>query len=454
MEMNMTKGSPFGMILRFAIPLFLGNIFQQLYNMIDSVIVGKYVGANALAAVGSTGTIFFLVIGLAMGMASGFTVMTSQYYGAKDWEGVRYSVTNGIIMSLCVSGVLTTVSILVMPGLLGLMNTPEEIYDDAFTYIIIICSGTVAIIFYNLFSFFMRAIGNSRIPLYFLIFSACTNVVLDLLFIIVFKWGVAGAAWATVAAQGLAGILCAGYTFAKIDVLRPTRKHWKMKKECYLKQLSIGIPMSLETGITASGTIVMQAAVNVYGATAVAGFTAASKIQMLLTQGLLSIGQTMASYSGQNYGAGKLDRISEGVRDAMIITVVYSVSTALVGWVFFRQVIQIFFSADVVMEDVLPWAQTYYLECATFFIPLGMIFIFRSTVQGCGYGVHAMLMGVLELVGRVIMALVSIKVGSYALACFADPAAWLLAGVFGAGLYAYLMKKEKGKREGETLQGV
>ena len=197
----MTEGKPFGMILKFTVPLFLGNVFQQLYNMIDSVIVGKYVGANALAAVGSTGTIFFLVIGLAMGMASGFTVMTSQYFGADDEDGVRYSVTNGIIMSVIVSILLTTISIAVMPTLLSLMNTPAEIYDDAYSYIVIICEGTVAIIFYNLFSSLMRAIGNSRLPLYFLIFSACTNVVLDIVFIIAFRWGGPG---------GLAACRCGG----------------------------------------------------------------------------------------------------------------------------------------------------------------------------------------------------------------------------------------------------
>ena len=442
METNMTEGKPFGIILRFTVPLFLGNMFQQLYNMIDSVIVGKYVGANALAAVGSTGTIFFLVIGLAMGMASGFTVMTSQYFGANDADGVRYSVTNGIMMSVIVSAVLTAVSIAVMPTLLSLMHTPTEIFDDAHRYITIICAGTVAIIFYNLFSSFMRAIGNSRLPLYFLIFSAGTNVVLDLLFIVVFHWGVAGAAWATVIAQGLAGILCACYTFTKIEVLRPTKKHWHMRRQCYTKQLAIGIPMSLETGITASGTIVMQSAVNIYGATAVAGFTAASKIIMLLTQGLMSIGQTMASYAGQNFGAARLDRISRGVKAAMLLNVVYSVTTATVGWLFFEQVISIFFSADTILADVLPWARTYYLECAVFFIPLGMIFIFRSTIQGCGYGVHAMLMGTLELLGRVALAIISMKVGSFALACGADPAAWLLAGIFGVFLYLYMMKKE------------
>lgn len=445
METNMTEGRPFGMILKFTIPLFFGNLFQQLYNMIDSIIVGKYVGANALAAVGSTGTISFLVIGLAMGMASGFTVMTSQYFGANDEDGVRYSVTNGIIMSIIVSIILTTISIAAMPTLLTMMNTPKEIYADAYRYIIIICFGTVAIIFYNLFSSFMRAIGNSRLPLYFLIFSACTNVVLDVVFIVYFHWGVTGAALATVIAQGLAGILCAGYTFAKIEVLRPTKKHWHMKRECYRRQLAIGIPMSLQTGITASGIIVMQSAVNIYGATAVAGFTAASKITMLLNQGLMSIGQTMASYAGQNYGAGKLDRISQGVKDATVMNVVYSITTALLGWIFFEQVIQIFFAADVVMSDVLPWAKTYYLESALFFISLGMISNFQNTIQGCGYGVQAMLMGTLELAARVVLALLSMKVHSYALACAADPAAWFTAGIFGAFLYVYLMRKEKRK---------
>ena len=443
MEMNMTKGNPFHLILHFTIPLFLGNAFQQLYNMADSVIVGKFVSANALAAVGSTGTIMFLVLGIAIGLTTGFSVMTSQYFGADDQQGVRYSVTGGMLMSVAFGVLITILSLLAMPTLLRLMNTPDEIYAEALTYINIICIGTTAILFYNLFAAFLRAIGNSRVPLFFLIFSAVLNVFLDLLLIIGFHLGVAGAAIATVSAQGFSAILCAGYIYMKVDVLRPRRSDWKLYLPCCAKQLAIGIPMALETGITASGTVIMQAALNIYGTVSIAGSTAAYKVVNLLSQGLYSVGQTMASYSGQNFGAGDIGRIHQGTRAAMKLCVVYSLVTAALGVIFLPYLIQLFFSGDVSLAEIMPWAKIAHNECAALYIALGAIFVYRNTLQGCGYSVQAMTMGIIELSARVVMAVISIRVHSYPLAIGADPAAWLTAGVFGWILYRWLLSERR-----------
>lgn len=441
METNMTEGKPLGLIFRFTLPLFLGNLFQQIYSMTDTVIVGKFVSADALAAVGSTGTISFLVLGIAIGMATGFSVMTSQYFGANDEDGVRLSVVNGMFMMAIFSVVMTALSLAVMPGLLRLMNTPSEIFPYALSYINIICMGTAAIAFYNLFAAYLRAIGNSKVPLFFLIFSSVLNIVLDLIFIINFDMGVKGAGLATITAQGISALLCAVYIYTNVDVLRPRRGDWRIVGSCCKKQLYIGVPMALETGITASGTVIMQSAVNIYGTVAVAGFTAASKVIMLFTQGLLSLGQAMASYAGQNFGAGRIDRLETGTRAAMKINAVYSITVALLGAVFLRQLTGMFFSGDVSIAEVMKWVKPYYFEASVLYIPLGAIFIYRNTLQGCGYSVQAMGMGLSELLARVVCAFVSMALGSYYLACGADPAAWVVAGVLGIILYRRMVKK-------------
>ena len=262
MERDMTKGSPLPVILQFTLPLIIGNIFQQLYNMADTIIVGRYVGADALAAVGSTGTIMFLVLGFAQGITAGFTVLTSQRFGAKDTRGVKRSVANGILLALLFTVVLTFFSMISMRPLLHLMNTPENIFQDAYTYIMIICGGLIATIFYNLLSSYLRAVGNSQTPLMFLIFSAVLNVLLDLLLIIRFKMGVAGAGYATVFSQGISAVLCLFYIYRSMPDMWPEKHHWKLHAADSRHQLSMGIPMALQFAITASGTMIMQAAIN------------------------------------------------------------------------------------------------------------------------------------------------------------------------------------------------
>lgn len=328
MEQDMTQGKPLSIILKFTLPLLVGNIFQQFYNMADTIIVGRFVGANALAAVGSTGTVMFLIIGFAQGITAGFTILTSQRYGAKDEKAVRASVANGILLSVLVTILITVVGLSAMKPLLLLMNTPEDIFADAYTYSMLICSGVVACIFYNLFSSLLRAIGNSKVPLFFLVFSACLNVVLDLLLILCFHMGVAGAAIATNISQGVSAVLCLIYIYKNVPVLCPERTQWRLSASDTAYQMRMGIPMALQFSITASGAMVMQAAINLFGSVAVAAFTAASKVQNLVTQGMMSMGQTMASYGGQNYGKGDYHRLEKGVRSALLISVIYSLLAA------------------------------------------------------------------------------------------------------------------------------
>ncbi len=437
----MTQGKPLKLILNFIWPLLLGNTFQQLYNMVDTVIVGKFVGANALAAVGSTGTIMFLVMGLANGMATGFTVLTSQKYGAGELEATRKTVAIGVLLAVIVCTVLTITSLAIMHTLLTIMNTPAEIYDDAYAYISTICMGIFALVFYNLFASFLRAVGNSTMPLVFLIVSAFLNIILDLVFIINFHMGVRGAALATDVAQGISAILCIIYIYSKVDVLRPRREDWRLHA-CYTRrQLAIGVPMALQFGITASGTMVMQAAINIYGAVAVAGFTAAGKVQNLLTTGMMSIGQTMAAYVGQNYGKRDMARIDEGVREANKIGVIYSLVSGVLTVALLPYLLRMFFAADVDLDALLPYARTYIPISVVCFIPLAMIFIFRNTIQGCGYGMTAMMLGIMELVARLAMAIGSMFVGSYAMAVASDAAAWVTTGFFGLFLFLRVRKR-------------
>lgn len=447
MQTDMTVGKPMKMILDFTIPVFIGNVFQQFYNMADAIIVGKFVGTKGLAAVGSTGTIMFLIIGFLMGLTAGFTVLTSQKFGAGKMDEMRQSVGNAALLSIIISVIMTAVSMVGMHSLLTLMHTPEDIFQDAYTYIMIISAGIIATIFYNLFSSYLRAVGNSKIPLVFLVFSAALNVILDLVLIINFKMGVAGAAWATIISQGVSAILCLVYIYIRMPSLAPNRRHWRLHGQESRNQLAMGIPMALQFAITASGTMVMQSAINLFGSDAVASFTAASKVQNLVTQGMMAMGQTMATYSGQNFGKGDIKRIRQGVKASLEASVVYALAAAVLVCILLKPALGLFFTGNVDMNSMLPWAKTYIYMSVIFYIPLSSIFVFRNTMQGCGYGFLPMMGGVSELVARLVVAMISMAVGSYALACFCDPAAWVTAAVFTGVSYLFVMKDIRRKYE-------
>ncbi len=449
METNMTRGRPMGIILRFTLPILLGNVFQTLYNMVDTIIVGRFVGQNALAGVGSTGTIMFLVLGFSNGMTTGFSVLTSHKYGAGNMEETKRSVANGILLSIMVALVMTTVSMSFMDKLLHLMNTPDDIYRDAYNYIIIICAGITPTIFYNLFSSFLRAVGNSRTPLYFLIFSSVLNVFLDLFFIVGLGLETRGAALATILSQGIAALGSLTYILLRVEVLTPRRSHWRLNKEDSRFQLLVGLPMALQYGITASGTVIMQSAINVFGSAAVASYTAANKVQSILMQGLLSVGLTMAAYSGQNFGAGDIGRIKQGTRDAMKYVLVYSMLASAFAIFGLQHFLPLFFSGDVDMATVIAYARPYIYECASCYIPLGMIFVYRNTMQGCGYGFEAMSLGFVELAARSAVSFLAIHLYLYPLATGADASAWLSTGIFAYIMYRYVLVKIERKRQEE-----
>ena len=440
-DLDMTKGNPMSIIFKFTLMLLLGNIAQQLYNIVDTIIVGRNVDALALAAVGSTGTIMFLMFGTSNGMVSGFTIVTSQRYGAGDTKGVKASVTNGLYLSLIIAALITGAGLLFMRPLLVLMNTPEEIFDYALTYISTVCAGIVCVILYNYCASLMRAVGNSLMPLIFLICSAATNVGLDLWFIVGFKMGTFGAALATVIAQGLAVIPCIIFIYAKMPTLRPSKEDWKWNPVIIKEQLKYGIPMAIQYSITASGTVIMQSAFNTFDYIAVGAITAASKFQGIITMGMFSVGQTMAAYAGQNYGAKNMKRIRQGVNSALKLYIFYSAAAALISILSVPKILWIFFDSEVDISLYIPWAMPYIIECALCYFFLAMIFIYRHTIQSVGYAQLAMILGFVELGARILTSFISIQIHNYYVAVASDPFAWALAGICGLIIARVIFKK-------------
>lgn len=439
MELDMTKGSPFRLILRFLIPIFIGNIFQQFYNMADAVIVGRFVGIQALAAVGATGTIMFLILGFMMGLSTGFTVLTAQRYGAGDIEGLKRSVGNGAVLSVVITIVLTVVSVLGMDSLLRVMNTPQDIFAQSKTYILIICFGMCCSVLYNFTASILRAVGNSRAPLYFLILSAALNIALDLLFILQFSMGVAGAALATVLSQGISGMLCVVYIVKKVPLLQINKAHLSPDWYCMKNQLFIGIPMALQFSITAVGTIILQGALNLLGSVVVAAYTAAGKVEQILTQGYVALGMTMATYSAQNRGVNDIARIRTGTRQANIVSILYSAVAAAGGILMMPYLVRLF--AGSATDQIFDYANMYIIIAASCFIPLGMIFIYRNVLQGAGFALMPMLAGVVELVSRTILAFMAAHYESYLGVCIANVSAWVTAGIFLWIAYVITMRK-------------
>ncbi len=438
MTKDMTTGNPVKLILLFSIPLLIGNIFQQFYSMVDTIIVGRFIGVDALAAVGSTGSMSFLINGFVVGLTSGFAVLVSQKFGAKDEDGLKKAVSSALVLSVIATIVVTLVSVLLAKPMLNLMNTPDNIIDDAYAYIIIIYWGTIATVVYNIIAGILRALGDSKTPLYFLIVASILNIVLDIVFIVNFSMGVAGAAWATIISQGVSGLLCIVYTYKKYKILRLKKDDFKVKSRVYKKHLKIGIPMALQFSITAAGIMTVQGALNVFGSSAIAAYTAASKVLQIVMQPAITFGVTMATYCGQNLGAKNYIRIKEGVKKCTEISVITSIIAGIIlvfGGKFF---VGLFIENPD--ASILAYAQECLNYSAIFFIPLGLIFIYRNALQGMGESFVPMMAGAFELIARALVAFILPSFIGYTGICLADPVAWLSAAI---PLGIYYFKKMK-----------
>lgn len=439
---DMTTGSPMRLILGFAVPLLMGILFQQVYSLIDTVIVGHYLGVDALAAVGATGSISFLIVGFCLGVCNGFALPVAQRFGAKDYGELRKYVGNSAVLAAIIGGIITVLTLVFCRGILVLMNTPTDIIDLSYDYIIIIFAGIPATMLYNILSGYLRSLGDSVTPVIFLILSAVLNIGLDLLFIVTFRWGVFGAAFATILSQLAAGVLCLILVIARFELLHPRRQDWRLDAPHVRNLLFMGLPMGFQYSITAIGSVILQTAVNGLGSTAVAAMTAASKISMFVVCPFDALGSTMATYGGQNVGAGRLERLGNGLRSASVLGAVYSVLILLVVYFFGEGMIRIFLPADEQnLALVLAWAKQFLLVNAVFFFPLALVNIVRFLIQGMGFSGFAVFAGVFEMAARTVIGLWFVPVFGFAAACYASPLAWILADVFLIPAFFYCRKR-------------
>ena len=346
MEKDMTKGSPMRLILGFAVPLLFGLIFQQFYSMVDTIIVGQRLGVDALAAVGATGSVNFLIIGFCMGVCSGFAIPVAQEFGARHEEDMRKFVANCVWLSIIFAVVMTVLVALLCRPILEVMRTPANIIDSSYSYIFIIFLGIPVTYLYNMTAAILRSLGDSRTPVIFLVMAAVLNIFLDLLCIIVFQMGVAGAAVATVVSQAIAGICCLVFICKKFTILRLTKEEWRLNFQFMGKLCGMGIPMGLQYSITAVGSAVLQSAVNGIGSGAVAAVTAGGKLNMMLVCPFDALGSTMATYSGQNVGAGELERVDRGLKSCVLLGIIYAVIATAVVYAAGRYLLLLFLDAD------------------------------------------------------------------------------------------------------------
>ena len=438
---ELTEENPLKLILFFMFPLFVGKFFQQIYHFTDALIVSRIVGIKALAAIGASSSLIFFVINFIFDSIQGFTLITAQRFGAKDYENVKKSVAASIIISFCLTVIFT---LLLAPStkiLLTLMRTPADIIGDAVNYSFIIFLGIFASIFYNLASNIIRALGNSKTPLYFLIFSVIINIFFDLLFVAKFNRGIEGAAWATVLSQIIVTVLCGFYLYKKFPLLRLRKKDFDIEWSFYLEHLRIGFPMGINMAILSFGFIVVQFVLNSFGAIAVASYTIAMKIDQLFSQALLSLGSTMSIFTAQNFGAKKMSRIKEGVEYAISIAGFISLFLIIILKLFGQNIISIFM--EEINPEIMSMTQIYLNIIVIFFIFLGILLILRNTLQGMGQVKIPFLSVSVELIIKIICAFaLSYYLGFYGI-CLAVPIAWVFSTIIIIGYMKLKMIKAK-----------
>ena len=425
---DMTVGSPMRLILGFSIPLLCGALFQQFYSVVDTVIVGRILGVNALAGVGATGSVNFMIVGFCMGVCSGFSIPIAHKFGAGDYSGMRQFAANSTWLAAIFSAVITVTVVFLCKNILIWMKTPEDIFAESYAYIVVIFAGIPATFLYNMLSGIIRAMGNSRTPLYFLMLSSVLNIGLDFLCILTLDRGVAGAAVDTVVSQLVSGGLCLIYTIKKFELLHITKEEWKINAHHMWTLCGMGIPMGLQYSITAIGSVILQTAVNTLGSAVVAAVTAAGKVSMFVSCPFDAMGTTMATYGGQNVGAKKLERLGRGLKDCTILGIGYSVLAFVLLYFFGTHLAALF--VDTGETRLLEMARQFLIINGAFYIPLALVNIIRFMIQGMGFGVLAIMAGVFEMVARTLAALLLVPVFGFTGVCLASPLAWLFADAF------------------------
>ena len=394
---DMTQGNEISLLIRFSLPMLIGNIFQQFYNIIDSIVVGKYVGANALAAVGATGSLNFLFFSVCLGLSVGIGIIISQYFGAKQEEHVKRAITNAIYVIGTAGIVMSILAVIFARLVLQIMQTPPEILDDATRFLRIVSGGMIAVAAYNAISAILRALGDSKTPLIFLVASCAINVVLDLIFVLKFGFGVVGTAYATVISQGTAAFGCAAFAVLKNPYFKLKRKHWEVSWPIINKCIKIGIPVAVQNSMIALSLVALQGVVNHFGEIAVAAYTATSRVEQLIQQPFNSLGAAMSTFAGQNMGANKLERVKKGYHKSILIVIVFSIVALIAAQLGGHAIMQVFVNDKAV---IALGAKAIKITSCMYF-PLGMIYITRGLLNGTGDAFYAMINGFVEVIGRV-----------------------------------------------------
>jgi putative MATE family efflux protein len=423
----MTSGSPLKLILAFTWPLLIGNIFQQLYSISDIMIVGRLIGNNALAAVGATAPIYFMFLMIAFGFTGGLTVVTAQRFGAGDVEGVRNSIFHSLVAGTVLSAVISVCLLAFLTPVMQMMNVPEEIFEDAHRFMTILTAGMVMTVFYNLLSGFIRALGNSKTPLYFLIFSTVLNVLFNFILIYYFHLGVAGSAIGTVIAVTLSVVCCLLYMYRAFPIMHLKRRNMRITKEMMMTHLNIAVPMALQFSVLSFSIMIIQSVCNSFGPDIIAAFTSALRIEQLATQPLLALGITIATFSAQNWGAGKLYRIRQGVRLAAVMALAVSICISLLVRYVGSDMISVFLKEK--NEYIIHVGQSYLQISTLFYFFLGMIFVFRNALQGMGRAKITLLACITELMARSLFAVYFKGMLGYKSVFYAGPLAWFSAGL-------------------------
>ena len=422
---SMVEGRPLPLILQFAVPLLIGNLLQQTYNIIDAAIVGQILGADALASVGASSSVQFLVLGFCIGTCCGFGVPIAKSFGAKDYEEMHRDIFHSILLTGGIAILLTSACAVLCPKILHILSTPEDIYLGAYQYLLVIFLGIPFALLYNLLSSILRSVGDSKTPFLFLACSTVLNILLDLFCIIVLKWGCAGAAIATVVSRAMSGLLCLFYIYKRIPVLHISKKQCRIRSHTVLTMLSMGLPMGLQYSITAIGSMVMQSANNGLGSIYVSGFTAALRIKQFLMSPFDALATGTSVFCSQNLGAGKINRIKTGIRQATTVGVLYGVFAGLI-LIFAGRTLSLIF-IDKGAAAILD-ASAKYLKCMGFFFwSLAVLNIARMCTQGIGYSGRAIFSGMTEMIARTLVSLYAVPVFGFTAICFADQTAWISA---------------------------
>ena len=452
---NMTEGSPMKLLVSFIIPTLFGYLFQQFYNMADSIVVGRFLGSNALAGVGSTSSVTFLVLGLCTGICTGFTVPVAQSFGRRDYAALKRYMGNIIWLTAISAAVITAATALSCGGILHLMGNPKETFDYAYIYLLICFLGIPATMAYNLASSVMRALGDSKTPLYFLFFSSGVNIVLDIVLILYTPLEVAGAALATVISQFLSAILSIIYMAKNFPVLHLEREDMKLLKAEVKELLLSGLPMGLQSSVTGIGAVIMQSSINALGPLYMAAFTAGDKVHVMMISPMDAAGTACAAYAGQNVGANKLERVNKGVRCVTVLGIIYCAVIFIAAFFGGGFLVSLFIDSTetgIDTAEIIRLGHEYLITCVAFFIFLLFIHILRCSIQGMGFSSYAMFGGVLELIGRGAMSIFVVPVVGFFAVGFAAPAAWILADMFFFPMYFICINKLKKKLQNREVK--